>query len=269
MITCLLLTGYSGDSFGQYADSDAVEIIENLQQQYEESIENIDDYVMVTDDQTIYYKKDYEDGRPYFKSRVESDQMDDLYSSADVSDFGLLTPSIFNMLKENARYEGRDEIDGHDVHVLFIDELEGVFEDEDVSGDLENVRMYIDADEWVTRQINFAAHADLGEGRTQRVEPVTMFKNYRDIEGMKVPFQTVTVVTGLSDMLSDEQRREAEQAMERFEQELENMPAQQREMVEQMMGEQMDRYREMIEADRIEMVQQVQEVRVNTGMEDF
>ena len=45
------------------------------------------------------------------------------------------------------------------------------------------------------------------------------------------------------------------------------MPPDQREMVEQMMGGQIEKYRKMLEDDKMEVVSTVKEVRVNTGIE--
>ncbi|MDG5767931.1 hypothetical protein QA596_10690 [Balneolales bacterium ANBcel1] len=260
----------AGVSGGQHADPDAVSIVERMQQHYEQSIEGVDNYVMVMQDHTMYYQKAHDaDGRPYFRSRLEADRMDGIYSAGEVSDFSLLSPEVFQSLKEQARYGGEEEHNGNIVHVLLMDELEGLIEEEEVSGALRDVRIYVDASNWVTRQLTFRADVAVEGGPAREVESVTTFSDYRNIEGMMIPFETVIVITGFSDMISDEQRKQAEEAMQQFESELENMPAQQREMVEQMMGDQIERYREMLADDRMEIIQKVEEVKVNTGMDDF
>lgn len=261
-----LIFCHAGQTFGQ-ADPRAAEILETVREHYERSIEGIDDYVVVTNLYTTYYKKAYDNGRPYFKTRTKTD-ITGVQSTSSTSDADLFTPENYEKLKTNARYKGQEQIDGFNVHVLSIDKLEGLFEEEGVDDTVENLTVYIDANDWLLRQMVFSVEAETEEG-VITVQPIVLFKDYRDIEGMMLPFETSTVVTGLSESLSDEERQEAEKGLEEMEKELEQMPESQRRMVERMMGEQLDKFRKMLEEDRFEFSVKVEEVRVNTGMEDW
>lgn len=84
---------------------------------------------------------------------------------------------------------------------------------------------------------------------------------------MQYPFETAIIIRGLA--LTEEERREAEEGLADFDRQLEAMPEAQRRMVEQMAGDQIERFRQMLEDDLYKTVNRVREVRVNTGMEDF
>jgi len=262
-----LIFAQAGSAFGQ-ADPRAVEIFETVRAHYERSIEGVDDYVMVTNLFTTYYKKAYDNGRPYFMSRTETEVFG-VQSTSSTSDADLFTPENYERLKNNATYAGRETIDGFDVHVLSIDKLEGLFDEgEGVDDTVEDLKVYIDADDWVLRQMVFSVETVTEDG-VMKVEPMILFKDYRDVEGMMIPFETISFVTGLSEMLTDEEREEAEQGLKEMEKELEQLPEGQRRMVERLMGDRLKRFREMLAEDRIEFTVRVEEVRVNTGMEDW
>lgn len=247
----------SGQALAEYAVSDAAEVVENAQQHYEESIRNIDDMEVVMEKHINYYKKAEQNGHPYLEfSGQDAKGMNALASDGYV----LLTPSVFADLKENARYEGEDVVNGHPVHVLYIDKLVMPAEEAGANQTMEDARFYIDSDDWILRQVSFTTEIQV-DGSKQIVDPVTTFKDYRNVEGMMIAFRTVTHVTGLSDMFTGQERREAEQAMK----ELEKIPAVQREMAERMMGDKISRYKKMLEDDRMVTVQEIEEVKVNTG----
>ncbi len=260
---------FTAASFSQ-GDQRAVEVLTTMQQEYEASIEDIDDYIMVTDHHTIYYKKAWDNGRPYFKSRTETEGFAGIASTSTTDESDFLTPEVFASMKERAHYEGMEEVEGQDVHVLFIEEIEGLFEDEEhVEETVQNMRIYVDSELWVPRQINFEVEIMTEEGDIQMVSPSLINRDFRDIEGMLIPYETVMVVSGFSDMMTDAEREEAEKALEEMERELADMPEQQREMVKRMMGDQMEDLLKALEEDRMEFTVNVEEVRVNTGMEDF
>ncbi len=267
----------SGLSFGmaipalaQPADTRAAEILQTVRQEYERSIENIDDYKVVSDMYTTYYKKAYENGRPYFRSRTETDVLGGVESTSSVSDAELFSPETFEVLQNNAIFEGTETIDGYEVHIIYIEEIEGLLEDEDdLDETLTDMRIFIDTQSWVMRQMAFSVQAAMEDGMVREVEPVIRFRDYRNHEGMLIPWETVTIISGLDDALSDEERQEAEAGLREMERELENMPEAQRDMVKRMMGDQLEQLRNILAGDQMEFITRVHEVAVNIGVEGF
>ncbi len=262
-----LLAGLNNPIAAQYQDQQAANILEEARKQHEASIQNIDDYVVEYEHYEASFIKRYDNGRPYMAAYSEPRIEGEFGAAAGAEDTDLFSPEIFQMMKERAQYLGTEEVDGYEVHVLFIDELEGFIEDDgEMDETAKDLHMYLDTDNYVMRKMQFKVEA-LIEGETRIVEPVMHFRDYREFEGMPIAFEQVTMVTGISDMISDEERAEMEAAFEEMERELEQMPEQQRRMVEQMMGGQMEEMMEMLKADQWEHTMRVVDVRVNVGLE--
>lgn len=257
-ITALLLNTANSQ------DQKAVKILESMQEEYEQSIENIDDYIMEKGDHTIYYKKaTTDDGRPYFKTKIKGEYWEDLESaSATNEDF---YSEFSQQAKEKATYKGTDEIDGNEVHVINIDqmEVEGYNPDKDTENAIENIFLYIDSDKLVIRRMEYSVESEVQDGEVREISPVIKNSDFRNVEGMLIPYKTVTVVEGLT--LSEEEQKQAKEGLKEFEE----MSESQKEMAGNMMGDKIEEYRKMVENNRYEKVSKVEKIEVNTGMEDF
>ncbi len=162
---------------------------------------------------------------------------------------------------------GTERVDGYEVHVIYVDELEGFIEEDEEMGEaVKELRIFVDTDNFVMRKMTFKVEAHI-DGEKMVIEPVIHFRDYQEVEGMPIAFEQVTMVSGLSDMISDEERQEIEEAFEEMEKELEQMPEEQRQMIEQMMAGQMEEMREMLESDQWEHTLRVKDVQVNVGLE--
>ncbi len=248
-------------------DQQAADILEAARQQHEESIQHIDDYVVEYEHHEASYVKRYDNGRPYMAAHSEARIEGEFGAAAGAEDTDLFSPETFRKMKERARYLGTEEVDGYEVHVLLIDELEGfIEEDEDMAETVTEFHLYLDTDNYVMRKMQFKVEAYI-DGETRVIEPVMHFRDYREFEGMPIAFEQVTMITGISDMISDEERAEIEAGIAEMERELEQMPEQQRRMVERMMGDRMEEMMEMLQSDQWEHTMRVVDVRVNVGLE--
>jgi len=244
-------------------DPEVRDILETWQRHYEASIENIDDYVVVRDNQTVHYIKAYDNGRPYFKSRVEGADQQELASGKNLTEAEVFS-KVYDAILENGVYKGTEELNGHQVHVLYVDKITDIIDEPSAPEALEDVYLRIDPDEWVLRELDFHVRLDY-EGEERIVNQVMQMRDYRDVEGMQISYETAIIIRGLA--LTDAERREAEEGLAEFERELEEMPESQRRMVEQMMGDRLAQFKRVLEEDVFETVNRVEEVRVNTGME--
>lgn len=241
-------------------DKKAVEVLESMQEQYEESIEGIDDYVMEKGNHTVFYKKDYtENGRPYFKTKTKGENVEKMESATNED----LYSQFSSQAKEKATYKGDDEVEGHNVHVLYIDkmEIEGFNPNNDTEDTIEDIYLYIDSDKLVLRKMKYTVKSKIQGGRVREVSPIVKNRDFRNVEGLMIPYETSTVVQGLA--LSEEERKQAKKGLEKFDQ----MPEDQKKMARQMMGDKIKKYRKMLEEDRYKKVSKVKSIEVNTGME--
>ncbi len=269
-ITMMIVTFKA--AFSQYNDPRAAEMLEQVRSHYEKSIRHIDDYKVVTSNFTTHYHKEHDNGRPYFTTQTDTDSFWSsisamgMHTTSPMVDSDFFSPKIFEHLLMNSRYMGTERIDGLNTHVIFIDDMRVLMEAfDDMEEPIGSLSLYFDDEYWVLRKMKFSAMAEIEEGDVRMIEPVIRMKDYRNIKELMIPFRTTISVHGLSDYLSDEEREEAMAALEDLEYELEHMPQEQRAMLEQMMGGQLDQLRQMLADDMIEFVIEVKEVLVNTG----
>lgn len=247
------------------------QILDNMVKEFEKGIQDIDDYTVTTNMYTAEYKKTYVDGRPTFKSRVRVRGMEQLSggaistSSMGHSDF--FDTDMFNYLKENAEYRGTETIDGARTHTVFVSELRDLVTDANAD-QAKNVHFFVDADMWVLRKMEFDVQMEDSPGQAQTMNAIVRFQDFRTIEGMQMPFKTVMEMEGLDSAISDAEREEARKSMEELQKQLDAMPAQQRSMMENMLGPQLRQLENMLAGEKFEIVIQVEEVKVNTGLTD-
>ncbi len=242
----------------------ARQVIDTAVDRYLESIRGIDDYTIVTKEFNIYNLKTEVDGEVVFKSKTEMKGVPEptaALSAQTVNYYNIFDPETLDYLRENASYEGTSRIDGHPVHVLSVPEIDLEEGDEEVKA--ENLRMYIDSEKWVIRKQVFDAEFEAG-GRKRNISPEIILGDYRNIEGLLIPFKTVMKVPGLFDSVSEEEMEQARRGMEEFEKQLEQLPESQREMIEAQVRPQLERLREILESGTFTL--EVEEVKVNTGL---
>ncbi len=260
----MLMTAYqmSGQSDGK-----AEKILEDFRKNYEASIEGIEDFAVVTEQHTTYYKKVWDNGRPYFKTKSDIQIGED---GAEYNSWNIFSPEKYAEIKRNATHHGTASMNGHNVHVIQIENPEVMmdeFDDEGYVEDIKDFRIYIDPNDWVIRKVEFDVQFNTDDGEIRNGEIQVTESDFRNIEGMMFSYKTEIIYSGL--ILTDEQLREAEEGLKEMEKELENMPEAQRLMMEQMIDSRMEDFRKMIQEDQIEFVNVVKEVKVNTGLEDF
>ncbi|NNF14225.1 MAG: hypothetical protein HKN72_13425 [Gemmatimonadetes bacterium] len=260
--TALLLTA------GSSAAQSAAEIIDQMLDEYEARTEGIDNYTLVQDfmgfSATSYFVKELVDGRPVFKLQAVS------AAGMDMQDSGPGTlDEIYAMgedFKDNATYLGRETVDGRDTHVLEIADLGDTELGQQMGQDSEfrptSGRLFLDAEEYMPRRMIFEGELENDEG-VHAVTSTMDLLDYREHEGLLVAHRTVMTIEGLGAAIDEDARAQFEQ----MERELEDMPPEQRRMVESMMADQLEQFRAMMAGDDESMVVEVavSDVRVNAG----
>lgn len=254
-----------------YSQMTVEQVLDNMVKEYERGVQNIDDYTVVTDLYTAQYKKTYVDGRPTFKSRVQITGMEqfggDAVSTSAMGHSEFYDTKMFNHLKQNAEYRGIETVDGARTHTLFVSELADLVEEQNAD-QAKNVHFYIDTDMWVLRKMTFDMEIPDDAGQVQQMNSAILFQDYRNIEGMNMPFKTVMEMEGLDSAISEEEREEARRSLQEMKEQLDAMPQQQRKMMERVMGSSMRQLEKMLEGEKFEIVIEVKEVKVNTGLTD-
>jgi hypothetical protein len=247
----------------------AEEILDRIADSYAEQISGIDDYTVSGRSFTSYYKKyPGPDGYPIFRTKTED-------TASGVS-LGNMTSRFHadNMLELRGRlsgvaeHTGRADVRGIDAHVLRLTDFTAMAPLG--SGDQQppdSVLFFVDPDGWLL--VRLSIHGSVPTpGQQVNVTPTIDFEDFRDIQGMKVPFLTRLTMVGAQLDLSQQQVDDAQQALEKLEQRLQDMPAAQREMMLDRLRPQLERMQQIAETGTLETVFEVESVEVNTGLPD-
>ena len=247
----------------------ASEIVDRMLEAYEESAESVENYTVVQDvmgfQSELHFEKEIQDGHPVFQLRNSSTDgfAADLDEDLSYTDVYAAAPK----LKEHARYGGTEQMDGAEVHVLVIDDLAALglaqtSAPEDTEFHPRIGRIYVDAETWLPRRMEFVGDLDTGDGVVEVTSTIDL-QDYRDDDGLLLPYRTVVRMDGLAAAIDPEMRAE----LEELQRQLEELPEEQRAMVEQMFAGRMEQMEALLDGEdggmTVEM--NVLEVRVNEG----
>jgi hypothetical protein len=246
-------------------------VVEGMYDSYERQVADIDDYTLV---QTVmgieassYFEKEMVDGHAVFRLRNGSAQSGNFNFGLGGDDSGMGDVYSFGPeLIEHARYAGREQIDGTAVHVLAVDDLSDLAIAQSTPDEMEfqpkTGRIYIDADRMIPRRMEFVGDATTPNGQHEVTVSIDL-QDVRNVQGMFVPFRTAMRITGMQAMIDPETQAQ----LREMEEQLAALPPEQRQMMERMVGPQLDQLRQMMagNGDAMSIDVTVSDVRVNTG----
>lgn len=256
-----------------YAQLTARTVLQNMVDAYEARTQGITDFTVTSDAFTSYHKKYTDNGRSFFKTTTRLNGMQNAMVGTMTTQMGTDNPHRMQaMLTEHATYAGTDMLNGNRAHILELTDFASFDNNLDASeGTPKRVRYFIDAQTWVPLQIDMDMEADMN-GSRKAVSPQVRFENYRDVEGLLYPFQTVVHMRGmeLDTSISPEQLAEARAAIANLDERLKDLPEDQRKQIKQMMKPQIERFEKMIANgdEGLAMTYTVTNIQVNTGLSD-
>lgn len=255
---------------GRASPQSVSDVVDQMYAAYERNTAGIDDYTVVQSAMgtrsVSYFERETVDGMSLFRARASSVasysfRLDGrLVGYGDVLIFGPL-------LKKLGRYSGTDRIDGRQVHVVDVNDLEGlVLVGPSGAGDVEFVprsaRVLVDTELAVPRAFEFRGEAPNAETEGE-VEIFVHMSDFRAVSGLLLPHFTRIEVHGGEGVVDADTRAR----LDEIRKQLEEMPAVQRELMEEMLAEEMEALRKVLgepgEPTVIEVA--VLEVRVNAG----
>ena len=246
------------------------DIVQRMYDAYEQQAEGVDNYTIVHSvmgfEATSYFEKQMVDGRPVYRL-LESDAGGLSFGLGD-EDAGIGDIFLWgDELIEHGRYAGREQIGQFAVHVLAVDDLSQLdivqpSTPQDIEFEPKTARIYVDDQLLVPRRMEYTGDAVNDTGPHEVTVRVDM-ENYLPIEGLLVPYRTVVNIEGLGAAMDPEMRSE----LEEMERQLAALPADQRAMMERMLGAQLDQLRQMMEGggDAMTMEITVADVVINAG----
>ncbi|MDX1642140.1 MAG: hypothetical protein R3220_10610, partial [Balneolaceae bacterium] len=164
----LLLTVLFVCSSSVFAQS-SKEILDEMIEQYTNSLDGIETMMMIThmegfmetDSDTTYYRKVVTDGFPNMQV-VHSG------SETPASNYYNIQEN-YDALVENSTYEGTEMVNGREAHVLFIEDVNTLYDDmvtspegqeQQQQAEPQSGRMYIDVDDYIPLRMSFDINYD-------------------------------------------------------------------------------------------------------------
>ncbi len=276
----------------------AQEVTQKVQESYKEQIKGIDDIVKKTNHGITYQKWIRQPGKTIHKFRKEEDLngqkqitiYDGKYYWTKNPFNNEVTkkeiegnPEVFYKYLESLdfRYGGKEKVNGIDCHVLKVDDVpmseikdpttgEGMIPP-DAKGMQDatvDAKLFIDSNRWVMIKSIFDAKGIQTQGRERSAKTVMISKDYRNIEGLWVPYSTTIDMT--IDMTQEEKQKmkEARQSMQQMKEKMKDMPPAKREMMKKYMEPKMNQAQSMMMNGGINKEIKVQKVKVNQGIPD-
>lgn len=263
-ILAIFLLVCSSSLFAQSAQ----DILDDMIEQYTNSIEDIETMMMVTrmegfletEPDTTYYRKVETDGFPTLEA-VSSG------SNTPASNYYNFHES-YDALVENATYEGTETVNGREAHVLFIEDVRALYDDmvtnpqaqqQQEQAEPQSGRMYIDAEDYIPVRMNF----DISYDGEYTGSADMLMSDIRNIDGMLIPFMMEMKIEGISGSMSAEDMAEAQQSMKDLEEQMENASGLQKRILERAVKPQMERLQKMLEEGAMTMRTIIEDVQTN------
>jgi len=257
--------------------ADAQSIIDKVLELQDERREGVDRYVIeqkvMGQITTIIFERmtvTGPDGNPVETFRVV---LPDSPTSADEEE--VITREDFDNMAEEAVHtiadfadtatlEGNESVDGRDAYHLVAKDLNRKREfGEGATFTLQTVNAWVDTAKYVTLRLTMDGLLDTdGTARPMTMDMTN--QDYRNVPGsnMYEPYRQIMRMNGV---MSDETRAQVEQArvgLAEFEQQLLEMPQSQRDMMMNMMGDQIEMMRKLAAGDGLEIITEVVSITV-------
>ena len=166
-----------------------------------------------------------------------------------------------------AKLVGSEKIDGIATWHLRAD---GLDYRQAVDGDgevvIDTMSLWIDQSMYVPLKLTMSGTLSM-QGESRAVEMEKLDSDYREVEGssMYEPYRQVLRMGGVMTEKDRKEMAKAQAELAKFEKQMAEMPASQSQMMEQMMGPQLEMIRSMAASGGIEVVTEVNEIAVNGG----
>lgn len=240
----------------------AQDVIKTAMERYERAVAGIDNYTLVQNamgiEMTNYFEKTEVDGYPVFLP-AEASEADTEHS---------------DVLRNLHQYAERMKLDGEEMvgerrcYVLSLEDFSGMDIGMDAEqGDFQPRRgtFYIDTDEYLMRRMRMEGDLAMN-GQIHQTTMIAELQDWRTVEGMPHPFKTSISIQGIpTPDISQEDLEKAQKAMADLEKQMKEMPESQRNMMQSMMGPQLERLQQIIQSGSMAFEVEVKELRVNTG----
>lgn len=263
IVLVILLFTCSSSLFAQSPQ----EIFDRMIEQYTNSIEDVETMMMITrmegfmetDPDTTYYRKVMNEGIPTLQV-VNSD------SNTPATGYYNFHEN-YEALVENSSYEGTENVNGREAHVIFIEDVSALYDDvvttpegqQQQQAEPQTGRMYIDTENYIPIRMSFDINYEEEYTGTADMQ----MSDIRNIDGMLIPFVMEMKIDGISSSMSAEDMAEAQESMKELEEQMKNATGLQKRIMERAVKPQMERLQKMLEEGSMTMRTVIEDVQTN------
>lgn len=251
------------------------EIVAHYGAENERRLEGVDNVLLVQSvmgmSSELYMEKVESNGSVMLQPRVMRTQGMTIPLQPGASDAAFLgDPSVYLFeFADEAELRGTELVDGVETTVLSIEDLTGVafgLPGLSAQQDMEvrSLRLFVDTEDWVIRRMEASAEVTTPGGPSEATLRADL-TDFRATGEFIHPFRIVASIGGMGSGVSSAEIEQARRFLEEMEEQLEEMPAGQRQVVQQIMDSQMQNLLDMLASDSITVEIDVQEVRLNEG----
>jgi hypothetical protein len=165
-------------------------------------------------------------------------------------------PELMRLIGDNVRVAGTGMVDGSETWTLEVIDPSRLPLPRAEGFTPERVVLRIDRDTYVLRGSLISGQMP-ADGRIVPVSVETTLEDYREAGGLLYPFRTVTIVRGVAETLTAEERdglaelpADLDARRRRVRDQLDRMPPEQREMAERMLAQQLPQLEQMLHRAR-------------------
>ena len=179
----------------------------------------------------------------------------------DMAENGVHTIADFS---DNAQLVGTESIDGKETYHLVATGLDRTQEySQGNSFTLQTVNVWVDSDKYVPLKMTMDGIMTT-DGAPRPMTMEKLDQDYRNVPGSKMyeSYKQIMLMNGVMSDAEREQMEEARVALAEFEQELLEMPQSQRDMMMNMMGDQIEMMRKLAAGDGLEIITEVLSITV-------
>jgi hypothetical protein len=162
-----------------------------------------------------------------------------------------------------AKLIGEESVDGVNTYHLLASDLEQTQKDGAQEFTIQTVSLWIDKNELVPLKMRMEGVAEM-DGETRPVFMERISSDYRKVpeSAMYESYKQVMRMGGVMDAKQEKQMAEAQVQLAEFDKQLADMPASQRQMMENMMGDQIKMMRSMVSSGAFEIETTIDDIRV-------
>ena len=161
-----------------------------------------------------------------------------------------------------ARLVGTENVDGRNAFHLRADELNRTQEADDGEFTINSISVWFDAEKYVPLKLQMDGIAQHGtETRPIRIEKLD--QDYREVAGssMYESHRQVMRIGGILSAKDQQEMQKAQKEFAKFEKEMQQMPAAQRDMIMRQMGPQMEMLKKMASGGGLEVITEIHSIR--------